>query len=87
MADDKPDDLTEVDKEFISLLNAAATLAERCRELRGRDFWAGRDPLGHGINTLMTELWDRSFSQSEIRAAFIAALDDMNRYAAGQERR
>jgi hypothetical protein len=37
------------------------------------------------INTLMTELWDRSFSQSEIRAAFEAALADMNRYAAGEE--
>nr|WP_250814276.1 hypothetical protein [Neorhizobium tomejilense] len=39
------------------------------------------------INTLMTELWDRNFSQEEIRTAFQAALDDMPRYAAGEERR
>lgn len=87
MTNDKSDDLTEVDKEFLSLIDAASTLAHRCNELRGKEFWVGRDPLGQGINTLMTELWDRSFSQSEIRAAFTAALEDMNRYAAGQERR
>jgi hypothetical protein len=35
----------------------------------------------------MTEFWDRGFSQTEIRNAFAAAMDDMNRYAGGQERR
>jgi len=44
-------------------------------------------PLKHIINTLMTELWDRNFSQSEIRAALEAAINDMPRYAAGEERR
>jgi hypothetical protein len=39
------------------------------------------------INTLMTELWDRNFSQQEIRTAFQAALDDMPRYTAGVDRR
>jgi hypothetical protein len=87
MTTDKSDDLTDADKEFISVINAAATLAERCNELRDKEFWVGRDPLGQAIRILMTELWDRSFSQSEIRAAFTAALDAMNRYAAGQERR
>ncbi|HEY3637878.1 MAG TPA: hypothetical protein VGK90_06965 [Rhizomicrobium sp.] len=43
--------------------------------------------LGTMINTLMTELWDSGFSQTEIRAAFTAAIDDMPRYAAGEERR
>jgi hypothetical protein len=45
------------------------------------------NPLGQIIQFLVTEFWDRSFSQSEIRAAFHRALADMNRYAAGQERR
>jgi hypothetical protein len=35
---------------------------------------------------LMTELWDRNFSQTEIRAAR-SAIEDMPRYAAGEERR
>jgi len=46
---------------------------------------------GHALewtmNCLMTELWDQFFSQTEIRNAFNEALDDMNRYAAGEERR
>lgn len=44
-------------------------------------------PLNSIINSLMTELWDRNFSQSEIRAAFEGAIKDMPRYAEGQERR
>jgi hypothetical protein len=36
---------------------------------------------------LMTELWDRGFSQSEIGEAFESALIDMPRYAPGEERR
>lgn len=39
------------------------------------------------INTLMTELWDNGFSQTEIRVAFEEAIRDLPRYAAGQERR
>jgi hypothetical protein len=45
------------------------------------------DPLGTLINTLMTELWDNGFSQTEIRTAFEEAIVDMPRYAAGEERR
>jgi hypothetical protein len=78
------DDLTDDEILYFAALDAAAALADRCKQLRGKDF---RDPLGHVMNHLLTELWDRSFSQSEIRAAFIAAVDDMNRYEAGQERR
>ena len=39
------------------------------------------------VKGFMTELWDQFFSQTEIRNAFTAALADMNRYAAGEERR
>lgn len=87
MTANNSDDLTEDERVYLGATNAAATLAEHCSKLRDGDFFADRDPLGQVINFLMTELWDRSFSQSEIRAAFNAALDDMNRYAAGQERR
>ena len=43
--------------------------------------------LPQAMNFLMTELWDQGFSQSEIREAFDAAITDMPRYAAGEERR
>ena len=51
------------------------------------DPYAGKVALEMMINTLITELWDRGFSQTEIRTAFDKALADMNRYAAGEERR
>lgn len=87
MTADNPDDLTEDERVYLAVTNAAATLAECCNKLRHRDFFVDRDPLGQVINFLMTELWDRSFSQSEIRAAFNRALADLNHYAAGRERR
>ncbi len=87
MTADNPDHLTEDERVYLEATNAAATLAECCNKLRARVSFVDRDPLGPVINFLVTELWDRSFSRSEIRAAFNAALDDMNRYAAGQERR
>jgi hypothetical protein len=65
----------------------AAGLADTCGRLREFDTAAGRDPAGFLMNYLMTELWDHGFSQPEIRRAFLEALADMDRYAAGQERR
>jgi hypothetical protein len=67
-------------------LDAAATFAQRCAELYSSNPYAEKPLLGV-INTLMTELWDRGFSQSEIRSAFEEAVSDMPRYAAGEERR
>lgn len=87
MAADNADDLTDDEKLYLAATNAAVTLAERCKELRNREYFADREPLGTIMQFLMTELWDRSFSQCEIRAAFNHALADMNRYAAGEERR
>jgi len=49
--------------------------------------WPDHPLLSQAINHLMTELWDKGFSQSEIREAFNAAVADMPRYAAGEERR
>ncbi|WP_091752161.1 hypothetical protein [Brevundimonas sp. 374] len=49
--------------------------------------WLDQPLLPQAINSLMTELWDAGFSQTEIRDAFAAAIADMPRYAAGEERR
>jgi hypothetical protein len=81
------DDETDEDRTETRAYIAAASLADLCGQLRSFDSEVGRDPTGHLINYLMTELWDHGFSQSEIRAAFMDALSDMNRYAAGEERR
>jgi hypothetical protein len=71
----------------VSSLSAATDFATRCAELCSSYPSFGKQPLIGIINTMMTELWDRNFSQNEIREAFQAALDDMPRYAAGEERR
>jgi hypothetical protein len=47
--------------------------------------WPQYPFLEQAMNTLMTELWDRCFSQTEIREAFQAAINDLPRYAAGEE--
>ena len=49
--------------------------------------WPDQSLLMQAINLLMTELWDNGFSQTEIREAFQAAVSDIPRYAAGDERR
>ena len=67
-------------------LAAAAAFARHCRQLYSENPCA-EVPLESIMNTLMTELWDNGFSQTEIRRAFEAALSDMPRYAAGTERR
>jgi len=65
---------------------AAHTFALKCAELYSSNPYS-EVPLRSIINTFMTELWDRGFSQSEIRSAFEEAVADMPRYAAGEERR
>jgi hypothetical protein len=67
-------------------LKAAEDFASKCAELYSSNPYF-EVPLESIINTLMTELWDRGFSQSEIRSAFEKAVADMNRYAAGKDRR
>jgi hypothetical protein len=65
----------------------AGELALSCRRLRETNSPSGDDALAFVVNALMTEFWDQGFSQTEIRKAFMEALADMNRYAAGEERR
>ncbi len=81
------DDLTDEERALFGAQDVAADLALRCRQLREMNVSVSDTALENLINTLMTELWDQGFSQSEIREAFKAALADMNRYAAGEERR
>jgi hypothetical protein len=87
MPTEPPDDLTDEERVLFGAYGVAADLAVRSRRLREMNVSVSATALEQVVNTLMTEFWDQGFSQSEIRAAFTAALDDMNRYAAGQERR
>jgi len=66
---------------------AAYKFALQCAVLAACNPYNKATPLSGIINTLMTELWDRNFSQTEIRTAFEEAVRDMPRYAAGEERR
>jgi hypothetical protein len=80
-------DMSEQDTPWEGLCSEAAwTFARRCVELHKSNPY-DVIALDSIINTLMTELWDSGFSQSEIRTAFEKAIRDMPRYAANQERR
>jgi len=65
----------------------ASDFSANCRRLCDENPSKLADPLTHIFNDLMTELWDLGFTQTEIRRAFLGAIDDMDRYAAGEEKR
>jgi hypothetical protein len=67
--------------------NIARELGEQCAKLRSIRPEPHERELQHVMVSLMTELWDRDYSQTEIRAAYLAALEHMPRYAAGSESR
>ena len=69
------------------MLSAVSNFGDSLADLHRRNPWQDRPLLEQAINYLMTELWDHGFSQTEIREAFNAAVADMPRYAAGDERR
>lgn len=87
MTDEIPDDLTDEERALFGCYGLANDLALRCRLLRAMDATSGDDALLKIAHALTTDFWDQGFSQTEIREAFMSALADMNRYAAGQERR
>jgi len=66
-------------------LDAISQLATTLKDFERANPWPEQLLLPQAINYLMTELWDRGFSQSEIRFAFGEALADMPRYTAGEE--
>ena len=79
------DDLDAGDLAELRAIAAAASFAQTCAALnRAPDARMALDDI---MNTLMTELWDQGFSQTEIRTAFQMAIVDLPRYAAGEERR
>jgi hypothetical protein len=67
------------------LADASYQFSVALRELSDTNPWPDNPALAQVINALATELWDRSFSVTEIRAAFEEAAADLPRYAAGQE--
>ncbi len=87
MSTEQADDLTNEERVLFGLRSIAADLAAQCRQLREMDVSVSETALEQVVETLMTEFWDQGFSQADIRRAFMAALDDMNRYAGGRESR
>jgi len=67
-------------------LDEADKFASACAKLRDSNPY-DRPALNTVIVDLVAELWDRFFSQTEIRTAFESALSGLPRYAAGEERR
>jgi hypothetical protein len=57
--------------------DAAYKFGLRCANLVARNPYNVAAPLNRIVNCFMTELWDRNFSQSEIRTAFEEAIRDM----------
>jgi hypothetical protein len=81
------DDDDKTQQALSKATEAAFVLGEQCAKYRDGPTFEGIKPLGSIINSLMTELWDQQFSKTDIREAFESAIQDMDRYAAGQERR
>ena len=71
----------------VSCGDTARDFARRCRDLCAANPSDHHAPLDVIISTMMTELWDFGFSQSEIKGAFTEAIAAMPAYAAGEERR
>lgn len=68
------------------LLSTGYDFAEHCAQLRDTNPFD--EPALEAVAVyLATELWDRRFSQSEIKSAFETAVAQLKRYAAGEERR
>jgi len=63
------------------------SLGETLGAMHRTNPWPDIPLLPAAMNYLMSELWDRGFSQTEIREAFSSAIEDLPRYAAGKERR
>ena len=68
-----------------AMLATPYQFALKAKQLHETNPWPNQVPLEQLMNTLMTELWDIGFSQTEIRTAFANAMADLPRYAAGEE--
>lgn len=85
MTDFDPDSPT--DAWQLKSTDAVWRFGQDIKALHQSNPWPDHPILPRAINGLMTELWDAGFSQTEIREAFDAAVADLPRYAAGEERR
>ena len=80
----------ELEKETVwstNVIETAHDFAEAVRRICNENPSKLADPQTKIMNDTMTELWDRGFSQTEIRQAFLGAIGDLDRYAGGKERR
>ncbi|MFM5892929.1 MAG: hypothetical protein ACKOQM_00635 [Novosphingobium sp.] len=66
-------------------LAAVQDLSDFLRDHHKTNPWPNLPLLPQTMIYLMTELWDRSFSQTEIRTALEEALAAMPQYTRGQE--
>jgi hypothetical protein len=64
---------------------AVQRFAGSLRDLHNRNPWPSIPVLPQSLVYLMTELWDRGFTQTQIRNALIAALDELPKYTGGEE--
>lgn len=67
-------------------MGAVYGLGETLTEKHQSNPWPHIPLLPEAMKYLMTELWDRGFSQSEIRTAFDAAILAMPSYAIAEKR-
>jgi hypothetical protein len=80
------DNLDANDQWQLRLNDVVYSFATALKELDETNPWPDTHPLlPWAMNDLMTELWDRCYTQTQIREAFQAAIADMPRYAAGHE--
>jgi hypothetical protein len=69
----------------VGCLAGAAPFAEHCVEMKKTNPYES-DVLKYIMPYLMTELWDRGFSQTEIRTAFEEAIHQLPGYAVQEKR-
>lgn len=74
-------DLTPEEERLTAVVFAAWKFALASRTVEEHTPSTSPTSLTQHINSLMTELWDNGFSQTEIREAFHDAVQDMPRYA------
>jgi len=79
--------LTDEEITYFAAIRATREFAEACARFRAQNGYPDKTPLDELMTSLATELWDRNFSQAEVRAAFERATSALHSYAARVDRR
>jgi hypothetical protein len=79
-------DVSDQDQWQDRWMAAVYDFAAALKNSHERNPWPDRPLLPQAMNYLMTELWDRHFSQTEIRTAFEDAVTNLSRYAGDEVR-